>query len=262
MNNLAVIIISCDKYSDTWNPFYHFFFKYWNDCPFMIYHVSETLHYQHPKVNTIHTGRGKKWSEMLLEALNSIDQEYVLLLLDDYFLLKNVDNKNMLDCLHIIQQENAAYLRIFPCPGPTQPYKYYSGIGLIEKSDAYSISTQATIWQKKTLTDFLQPSETAWELETKGSKRASQIENVFLSVTIPPGLSRLEDGDFPYTYLCTAVVKGKWVPEALKLCAHEGIKLDLAYRKIENWYDQLYKKYYDKVPHILKHVFDYMKRFN
>jgi hypothetical protein len=39
-DNLAVIVVSCDLYSDVWKPFFTLFFKYWNDCPFPVYLTS------------------------------------------------------------------------------------------------------------------------------------------------------------------------------------------------------------------------------
>ena len=38
----AVVVSSCDAYSDAWKPFFKLFFKYWSDCPFPIYLVTNT----------------------------------------------------------------------------------------------------------------------------------------------------------------------------------------------------------------------------
>ena len=39
-NKFAILIVSCDKYSDLWDPFFKLFFKFWPDCPFNIYLLS------------------------------------------------------------------------------------------------------------------------------------------------------------------------------------------------------------------------------
>ena len=33
----AILILSCDKFSDLWKPFFDLFWKYWPDCPYNVY---------------------------------------------------------------------------------------------------------------------------------------------------------------------------------------------------------------------------------
>jgi hypothetical protein len=81
---------------------------------------------------------------------------------------------------------------------------------------------KSDLWNKNALINFIIPSESIWDFEDKGSKRAHSIKEAFLSLAVPPGIKLLEQGNFPYTYLCTAVVKGKWTKEAVKLCKKEA----------------------------------------
>src|SRR5882762_11753556 len=100
MNRLSIVVQTCDKYFDLWGPFYTLFGRYWHDCPFPIYHVSETKVLNLQKVTPVTTGN-LEWSARLLAALNQIESRYVLVLLDDYFLLKKVDDAQMQKCLEI-----------------------------------------------------------------------------------------------------------------------------------------------------------------
>lgn len=41
---IAVLIVSCDKYSDLWDPFLRAFDRYWPDCPFTVSLLSSHIH--------------------------------------------------------------------------------------------------------------------------------------------------------------------------------------------------------------------------
>src|SRR5436190_9796113 len=105
---LSVLVSSCDKYSDLWNPFFGMFFKYWEDRPYNIYLVSENNKYGSSRVKTINPNQNQTWSARLLWALEQIDNKYVLLMLEDYILLKKVDNQWIEHCLDVLIKNNAA----------------------------------------------------------------------------------------------------------------------------------------------------------
>jgi hypothetical protein len=259
MEDLAVVVQTCDQYNDLWEPFYTLYDRYWPDCPFGIYHVTESRPFRRGKVNTILTGQDKEWSERLLFALDRIETRYILLLLDDYFLLKKVSNKKMTECVAILNKNpKSAYLRIFPVPGPDEDHLSDSKIGIVRKDSPYSISTQATIWRKEILRSLLLPGESVWDFELKGSKRGIHVDSDFLSLKIAHR-NKAETGDYPFTYLCTAVYKGKWMREAIALCRREKIPLDLLYRKEESRYERFYRLKYNKMPTPVKHVIDFIR---
>ena len=257
---LAIVVQSCDKYYDLWDPFYKMFFKYWSDCPFPIYHVSESKTYDHQSVKPFITGMDVEWSGRLKMALNEIKEPYVLLLLDDYILIKKVNNEKIENCIRTLEETKAALLRLVPVPGPTMDYADYENIGLIDKKKEYSISTQATIWDTKVLQDFLIDSETVWDFELKGTERADSILKNFLGIKKQKGINRIESGDYPYTYICTAVYKGKWMREAIKYLKKEKIYPDTTYRKMESFFEQLFRKTYSRSPYIIKVGFDIIKK--
>lgn len=258
MKNLAVVVMSSDRFMDVWNPFYYFFEKHWQDCNLPIYHISES---QKPNtslpINHIKT-LSKSWSEMLSNALEEIPENYILLLLADFFLLKKVNAAKLNEYVEILEKENAAFLRVFPCPGPHQSFKNYLDIGLINKNTPYSISTQATIWNKKDLQILLSKFKDDSELEIIGSMRSSEIKKELLSVKINGNRKKLGEGNYAFTYLCTAVVKGKWTREAINLCKKENIKLDLNYRKAKPKWDPLFNLVYNNSPLFLKHILDFI----
>jgi hypothetical protein len=255
MKNMGIIVMTSDKYRDVWTPFYYFMEKYWADCSYPIYHVSER---ERPatsfSIQHIEKCPKDSWNEVLSIALKKIPQDYILLLLSDFFLLRQVNSTKIEEYLNILEKEDAAFLRIFPCPGPHYSYKNYLDIGLIEKKTPYSISTQATIWKKNDLLNFICKFKDDSELEILGSKRSDELEKDLLCVKVIDKNKKLEEQNYPFTYLCTAVIQGKWKREAIKLCNRENLKLNLNYRKQLSFLEEYYYYNHNKIPVILRKI--------
>ena len=62
-----VVVLSCDKYSDLWNPFFKLYNKYWQDNPFKTYLITENKTY--PGVDAINTHG--EWTERIRTALEN-----------------------------------------------------------------------------------------------------------------------------------------------------------------------------------------------
>lgn len=230
----AVVIMTCDAFSDAWTPFFGMFFKYWPDCPYKIYLCGESLVFDHPRVQNISLGKGIEWSARLLKALDSIPQEYLLFMLEDYVLLKPVNTMEVERHLDIMLELDAAYLRLIPAPPPDESIPDYPGIGLILPDSAYRNSTQAAFWKKQKLHDLLDPTETIWDFELVGVKRTTHMPDRFLSVEPDARNSPAEVGDYPLVYFCTAISRGKWLREAVSLIKRSGFDVDLFVRPQES----------------------------
>ena len=88
------------------------------------------------------------------------------------------------------------------------------------------------------------------------------MEKDLLSVTIIDKNKKLEEQNYAFTYLCTAVIQGKWNRNAVKLCKRENIKLDLNYRKQQTILEEFYYYYYNKMPTILRYIIFYFICYN
>lgn len=68
-SSCAVIIASCKAYSDSWGPFFTQFFKYWPDCPFPIYLITEGGEQPDPRVSMLILQKDNGWSDNVRYAL-------------------------------------------------------------------------------------------------------------------------------------------------------------------------------------------------
>jgi len=216
-NKCSILITSCDHYKDIWDPFFTLFFRYWPDCPFQIFLSSNYSEFDDLRVNTIKVGDDKHWASNTKIALNRIQTPYVICMIEDYFLRSKVDTVKIMGLLNIIYTEQAAYLRLFPEPGPGPNFKNYSEVGIIEKNAEYRTSLMASIWNKKVLEGLLIEGETAWDFEIKGGLRSEKIIDPFLSV---PG------DKYAINYYTGVIRRGKWTNIAKKVSTKEKIKFD------------------------------------
>ena len=157
---------------------------------------------------------------------------YLIYFQEDYFFKSEVDTKNILDLLEILKEEIAACVRLHPSPGPDKDYKYYKNLGEISKSAKYSFSTQASIWDSKILYNLLRDGESGWDMELKtGSERIKKINSPLLCVEKPA-----------IDYFATAIKKGRWYYDAVKLCEKEGIKVNKSKRPIQSFFGYVLRK--------------------
>ncbi len=257
-NSLALLVLSCDAYKDLWQPFQILFHKYWKDCGINVYFCSDTLRINDPSFIDIPVGKDVQWSERLLHAVSQVKEEYVLLLLDDYYITKPVKEAELLHCVEVMKATGAGYCRVYPSPAPTIDLPGFPGFGIVEKGAAYRTSTQATIWKTSTLKNFIIPTESVWDFELIGSKRSNKLEEPFISLKLINNNRILEEEHYPLHYLCTAVYKRKWMREAVTLAEKEGFQLKTDYIRIENNMDYFKRKYYNSLPKIAQHAFDFL----
>ena len=229
--------MSCDNYSDIWQPFAECWQKFWPQCPYPTYLVSEIKSFQHPHIDNIQTGKKMPWGEMLLHVLDRINTNYVLYLQEDYLLRSPVDEERIAHLIQLVAKLNAAYLRLLPWPGPDAPHPDYEDIGILHPTSQYRTSLQAAFWDKWILKSIVNVDDDG-RFESWSIQRAKEIDRPFLCLK-RNGLSEdiNHDGDYPLNYFATSVFQGKWLKEAVRLYKSLGIDIDTSHRGVMNRID-------------------------
>lgn len=229
----AIFVSSCDAFKDVWQAFFTLFFRYWPDCPFSVYLISNYKIYHDSRVKTIAVGEDKKWATNLRTAMKKYWYPYIIYLQEDYLFKSSVNTKRIISSLFDIKKEKAACIRLYPAPGPDRPHKQHKDLGLVDKSARYRFSTQATLWNSEILYNLLKDGESGWDMELgNGQDRSDAVEEPFLSITRSRILQR--NNNPAINYFCTAIKKGRWYYDAIKLCDKEGINIDKNMRPIES----------------------------
>ena len=205
----TVLVTSCDAYRDVEAPFLKLFRKYWPDCPFELVLLTETAPSGDARdfARTVLTGKGKTWSQMLVEALDQISTPYVIMLMNDYFLASSVDTALILRRLAEAKEKDALNYRL--CPDPPRAVK----------NTAYSVSCKAGIWNRLFLRELAAKTKSAWEFERYGSFMFDESDPRPILVT--------EKLEFPFL---DVVHKGFWEPWGVELLKREGLAYDFSVR--------------------------------
>jgi hypothetical protein len=211
----TVLVCSCDKYADLLAPFMELWRKFWPDCPFKTVLVTESVPDVDGFDNVIACGGGLSWCSRLLRALDEITTPYVLMLCDDYYLETKVDTNLVLQRLSQMRQFNASNLRMIPNPKPTSAnaLPFEGGLMRYKTPYAYSVATQAGLWERSFLKLLAQGRSSIWEFERYGSFD-ERINKHLLLVT--------PTKEFPFV---DAVHKGYWESWGVSLCVNNGIDI-------------------------------------
>jgi hypothetical protein len=257
----AILVLSCDKYRDLWNPFFDFFFKYWPDCPYKIYLSSNFIPYERQGVASILSCELTNWSNETILVLNQIKEDHVLVILEDYFIYKRVDHILVEKCFNYLSENNGLFIRLAIFPKDHRELWDYNlteeeQIGKIKKDQMYPINLQVGIWSKNGLMEIIKEGESPWEFEIEGSKRSNNIGKDCFCLTDTLNLKYVHG---PITYLCTAVSRGVWMRDAISLAKKEGIKIAALNRKIENRWTYFKRKIYFAMPFKYRKYMDYIK---
>lgn len=223
-NSMAIVVASCDKYSDMWPVFFGQFFTHWPDCPYPIYLVANNKHFDEQRVTTLLAGEDVDWSTTILRCLEKIGHTHCLLLIDDAFLCEPVNTSEIKRLFNFVTDNQANFLRLRPNPKPSKTLN--PEFGILDEKALYRVSVFSTIWNTHTLRKLLIPGESAWAFEKHGTERSRQMGGFF---------TVLKD---IFTYL-HGVERGVWIRPTAKKLERLGYQLDYRYRPCMSFYQNI-----------------------
>ncbi len=221
MTDTSILIVSCDKYSDLWKPFFSLYWSFWKDNIFETYLGSNYLRFDDSRIKMLTIGQDKSWSHGLLRMLESIDTKYVIVLLEDFFLRSPMNTSDILKCIDILKELNGQMLRLIPRTGPDKAVTGYPLIGYIKPSSAFRVSTQGTLWRKTALQHLLRDNESIWEFEINGTERSRKYNHGYYCVWKPV-----------LTYEHHVIERGKWFRKEAKRFGAMDIGCDFNARTV------------------------------
>ena len=226
--NCVLLVSSCDNYNDLWEPFFNLLDKYWDDCPFKIFLITETKIINRDGIETITAGINTNWSDRLKISIDHVKSKYVLLMLEDFFLQSRIDTEKLLVMFDNMKNNNFNMLRLIDRSGPNTELNQNNNYGVIAKETPFRVSTQASFWKSEVLLNLIEDNESIWEFEILGSKRANKYEN-FYAVIKPI-----------FTYKHHVVERGEWFPWSAHKFKKMNIGVNLKKREIMNYKKSIY----------------------
>lgn len=226
---LAILVLSCDKYSDLWNDFFNLKEKFWPDCPYPCYLATDTVDYKRDGVQLIHFGNIRLWSVCAREAIKQIKEPYIALFLEDAFIYKKIETSIVEENLKFMIGHKADYLTMERNRSGSELLpedEIVPHIWKIDKHRNYGIDTSASIWEKEFFRKELERVDcNPWQFEVNYCKQAKTEEGlpgrIFFDDRQPFNISPEE-----------VVVQGKFAPDTVAMFHRLGYDIDTSKREI------------------------------
>lgn len=232
MERCTILVAGYDGYEDSWYPFFKILKANWPEIPYEIVLATQTksFSYEGLAIRMIHMPAEKvnaPWGARMIEALSQIDTEYILLLIEDFYLLGPVDQNRVEQCLDWMDEDHRiANFSFGVMDFPNIRDEKYPGFERRPQSGPYRLNAQAALWRRKKLISYIRPHESAWDWEILGSQRSERYPELFY--TSIKGEPRVFLYDFEQCSIC----KGKWGKDVPELFEKYGIDIDLSIRGI------------------------------
>lgn len=246
-SKLAILVLSCDKYSDLWDDFFNLKEKFWPDCPYSCYLATDMVDYHRDGVQLIQFGNIRTWSICARKAIEQIKEPYIALFLEDAFIYKTIDSSIIADDLQFAIDQKADFLtleRNRMQKSLTSEDQLVPHIWRIDRHRKYGIDTSAAIWEKSFLIKELEKEDcNAWQFEVNYCRDAeSEVGlkgNIFFDDRQPFNISPIE-----------VVQLGQLSTDAIKFFRKKGYDIQ-SMRERMGWRQMLYFRYrnrLEKVP--------------
>jgi len=176
---MNVLCLTSNKYAHMVAPFAYLFKKFWSqDLPVKVLRYDVRA----PKVggNFKQTAIGRQedftWSSGLRSWLEFAGPEIFILMLEDYWIHKPVDQEAVAAAWNIMEKRKE--IGKIDISGDLlkrkfSEYREIDGAKLVQAAPEsyFQTSTQAAIWRKSFLLEWLKDSESAWQFEKSGGRR-------------------------------------------------------------------------------------------
>lgn len=183
---MAIILPACDKYLDIVSEYMRYVRLNWSDCPFEIILVTETQPFHDARVSSYTTSKKTAWTGRVLEGLKHTNCKYALVMIEDAFFSKKVNNQDIFDILEFMKRHHVKYYRnpknshVKTTENSFDDFEYACKI---KKNAVYARSLGIDIWDRDALVEtFGDGTMSAWD-----------VENYFLASSIDESEGYYED---------------------------------------------------------------------
>ncbi len=238
----TIVVSSCDAYKDLWTPFFTILKSEWigiEHIPIVLNTESLSYAYDGLNIRTLQLYKYREkvsWTERLRETLKRISTDYVITLLDDFFMMDKVRSEDILTNIKWMDGNKKisvfSYMETFT---PNIKDDVYRGFERRPLFGTYRFNCQAALWRRKHLIEYLDHDESPWEWELYGNWRSYRHPfRLFYSHIVG------EPYVFPYIFNVSGVnfgglglFKGRWyLPYVEPLFIKHDIEMDYSVRGV------------------------------
>jgi len=228
----VVLVSSCDAFNDCWDPMIYSLKKFWPDCPFPIYFISNYLKILDEKINFVNVGKDLAFSSNLRYAIQKLDCDYIIYFQDDYFLIDYVNSNAIKNHIIHCNENNIDFLKIHANDFLLRDNNRISESDYCTNpiNIRYSINTSVAVWKKCTLEKLCIEGYSGWDWERhiisfiNQNKIEINSEMLHSSCYKDKSIITLPGG---------AVAKGRWTQKGIIFLRENGFNDLVKKREIE-----------------------------
>ena len=235
-DKITMLLLSCDGYSDLWDDFFNLKEKFWPDCQYKWYVVTESKDYQRTNVEAIKCGKELNWAGRFRKAVQFAESPLVGVFLEDYYINAPIDDERISKLVAFTIDQKVDFLdlgNVFKHKINQSNKQYYSDhLIVIDKHLRYGLDTAAAIWNKDYLLALIGEGDyNAWQFEKKCCDIAATEEGYSGLILADDRLS-FNVSEIP------VVVQGKFYPPVIEDFRKRGYEIDTSKRKVMSWGQQ------------------------
>ena len=214
-DNFSTLVIGCKKHEQVAESFFLLTNKNWPELLSNLFFCTDEIsdfqkEFAKDKL-CLEVSLG--YSDRIINGLKKVPSDYVLLLLDDYFFPKTVDNRKVEAIVDSLKENDIDYCKLIGLPMCYKRYKNINHAFCIKGKTHYGVSLQPSIWKKSALLDALSccSGSNAWEVE--GTFALFQQTNHEKCISFNKNILSIKNG----------VIRGKVTPGTNRLLRKNGI---------------------------------------
>lgn len=192
-----VLVTTCDKCLWSIRPFAYLFNIFWSAQQKVDILCETAPQFRLPdNFSILPMPRGRKWpankwTNRVIQYLKRIEEKHVVILLDDYWLIRTVDVRGISTLCEYMQlhpqvlRMDLTADRLYA--GGMQDFDMYGHYDLVRAPGSqYEMSLQAGIWDRELLLTVLQPDWNPWEVELLGTSVVNERNMIVLGTRQNP----------------------------------------------------------------------------
>ena len=230
MGDLALFVDSYDGNQDLWSNMFNIMNRYWPDCCFPKYLVTNIITFSDYGVQSIQVGEDRDWLRCTLEGLKRIEEKYIFFMFEDYYFSKKVNNNDLFEIVERMDREDIFFYRL----SKINNMDLSKTAVKISAEFPYAINLQPAIWKREKLIEYL------YEMQKKGVSTPWQFEFYFIDAhkrnSIPAEHGYVNGVLYDTRDLMgykNAIIQGKWVRKVVNYYKRQkDIKLELGNREL------------------------------
>ena len=163
-----------------------------------------------------------------MKAAESISSEYVILLLDDFFIMAPVNESEIRRMLNVMEENNEIACVYFKHSSPqTNKKRIFDNYIKMDHSKKYIVNFQAALWRRDALVRIVRKGNTAWDIEENPQNNELNDNDVLLCAAYGTP-DTFENDVFPYLWAIHTgygICKSQWLWNNKKLFRQHGIRV-------------------------------------